>query len=135
MAVGGALLADLGQMQAHGLGVDDGQDERGGSTAAGADRAEQVGRLMALVPGLTRTGATRRPLSGELALLADAGLVLEPDLKPLAVALRANGRRDQLGQFFLNSACRSGSAWGCTGRAEIREKPSERRILPMPRSW
>jgi hypothetical protein len=45
MAVGGDLLADLGQMQAHGLGVDGGQDERGGGSAARADRAEQVGSV------------------------------------------------------------------------------------------
>jgi hypothetical protein len=97
-------------MQAHGFGVDRGQDERGGGTAARANRAEQVGRLMALVPGLARSGATRGPLPGQLALLADAGLVLEPDLEPLATTLLADCRRDQLGQFFLNSACRSGSA-------------------------
>ena len=75
MAVGGDMLADLGQMQAHGFGVDGGQHERGGGTATWADRAEQIGRLITLVPGLAWAGATRRPLSGQLALLADAGLV------------------------------------------------------------
>ena len=72
VAVGGDVLADLGQMQAHGLGVDGGQDEGGGRTAARADRAEQVGRLITLVPGLASAGATRCPLPGGLALLADA---------------------------------------------------------------
>ena len=42
---------------------------------------------------------------------------------------------DQLGQFFLNSACACGSDLGCCGRAEIRLKPSARTSLPMPRSW
>ena len=37
VAVGGDVLADLGQMQAHGFGVDGGQYERGGGTAARAD--------------------------------------------------------------------------------------------------
>ena len=84
-------------------------------------------------PMLLRGGGG--PLPGQLALLADPGLVLEPDLELFARCFLADGGCDQLGQFFLNSACVAGSDLGCCGRAEIRLKPSARTSLPIPRSW
>ena len=43
------------------------------------DRAEEIGVLIALVGGLTRTCSTSRPLPNQAVLLADARLVLELD--------------------------------------------------------
>ena len=72
----GDVPADLGEVQAHGLGVDVGQDEPGTDGALGADRPEQVGPGVAPVPGRPGPGAAARPDPGQGALLADAGLVL-----------------------------------------------------------
>ena len=90
---------------------------------------------VSLVFGLSGSAAARCPLAGQPALLTDPALVLEPELEPLAAGLLADGGRDQVGQFFLNSACASGADLGCWGRAEIRVKPSAVTSLPMPRSW
>ena len=135
MRVGRDVAGDLGEMQVHGLGVDLRQHESGGFLGLGAGGSEEVGRLVALIAGLPRPAAAARPLSGQLALLADPGFVLEPDLDPLPRRFLADGGNDQLGQFFLNSACASGADLGCCGRAEIRLKPSAGTSLPMPRSW
>ena len=74
-------------------------------------------------------------MPGQIALLADPALVLEPDLDPFAGSFLADGSGDPVGKFFLNSACASGSDLGCCGRAETRLKPSARTSLPMPRAW
>jgi hypothetical protein len=42
------------------------------------DRAKEIGVLVALIGGLTRTRSTPRPLAHQAVLLADAGFVLEP---------------------------------------------------------
>ena len=70
------LGRDLGQMQVHGRGLDQREDERGGPLARRAHGREAVGGGEALVLGLPRPAATACPLAGQLALLADAGLVL-----------------------------------------------------------
>ena len=75
---------DLVEVELHGLGVGVGQGERGAGAARRADGAEQVGALVTLVGRLARPRAAPRPLPHEAVLLADAGLVLEPDLDRLA---------------------------------------------------
>ena len=79
--------ADLGEVQAGGLGVGVRQDQGGADGALGADRAEQVGPRVATVAGRSRPGAAPRPDPGQGALLADAGLVQEPDLDRLAAGV------------------------------------------------
>ena len=46
----------------------------------GADRAEQIGRLRALIMDGAGSRAGPRPAIGRLILLADPHLILEPDL-------------------------------------------------------
>ena len=50
-----------------------------------ADRAEDVGRCGALITGSTWAGAALGPAAGDLVLLADTSLVLEPDFYLVAV--------------------------------------------------
>ena len=100
VGIRGHLGGDLGQVQVHRRGVDIGQDERRGALACRAHRGEEVGGGVPLVLGLPRPAATARPLPGQLALLADPALVLEPDLEPPARTLVADGSGDPVGKFF-----------------------------------
>jgi hypothetical protein len=68
-------------MQVHRLGVGEGQDEGGADGALRADRAEQVGPFVAGIADGAGAGAALRPNPGQRALLADARLILEPDLQ------------------------------------------------------
>jgi hypothetical protein len=80
-------------MQLHHLRVDIGERERRALAPGRTDRAKQIGVFVALIGGLTRTCSTPSPLTDQAVLLADAGLVLEPDL---------DGRlRRQIGQMRL----------------------------------
>jgi len=73
------LAGDLVEMELHGLGVAERQDPGGARAPLGADRAEQVGPLGTLVVSGARPGALFGPALGQLVLLSDAHLVLEPD--------------------------------------------------------
>ena len=67
-----------------------------------------------------RPCATLCPDPGEGALLADAGLVLEPDLERLAARSLWDRRGYRLGEAFLKASCVAGSVFGCRGRTESR---------------
>jgi hypothetical protein len=67
-------------MRLHGVGVDPGRRDRRAGSTRGANRAEQIGVLIALVGRLTRPCPLARPLTNEAVLLADAGFVREPKL-------------------------------------------------------
>jgi hypothetical protein len=103
------LAADLGEVEVHGSGVGVRQHEPGPDAAGGADRAEEVGPGIAAI---LRGGGARTALgpdAGERALLANAGLVLQPDLDRLAASL---GRQDGLyegGEVPLKDACAAAS--------------------------
>src|SRR3954468_19756559 len=75
---------DLVEVELHGLRVGEGQHQGGARAAGWADGAEQVRAFVALVGWLPRSRSAPRPLPHEAVLLADAGLVLEPDLDGLA---------------------------------------------------
>ena len=94
---------DLVEVELHGFGVGERQREGRTYAARWADRAKQIGALVALVGRLAGARSAARPLPHDPVLLTDAGLVLEPDLDGLA-------RReiDQVGlqrgrEVFLNS--------------------------------
>src|SRR5690348_18236338 len=65
-------------MQLHGLAVADRQHKRCTDAVLGTDRAEQIGRLRALIVRRARTHALLGPTIGELVLLPHPHLVLEP---------------------------------------------------------
>src|SRR4051794_2530471 len=128
------VAADLGQVQAGGRGVGVGQDEGGTDGPLRTDRPEQVGPGVAAVAGRPGPGAAPRPDPGQRALLADAGLILEPDLDRLAAGVLGQRLAYQLGEAFLNASCAASSAFGCLGLTDTRLKPSRRRTLPTARS-
>jgi hypothetical protein len=95
---------DLVQVKLHGVGVGKGHGQGRAGAARRTNGAEQIGALVALVGGLTGPRSASRPLAHEAVLLADAGLVLEPDLDRLVLGqvrqMRAQGR----GPVFLNAS-------------------------------
>ena len=108
-APGVTLGGDLIEMKLHGFGVAGWQHEGGAGSAFGADRTEQIGRLGALIVDGAGTRALPGPAIGELVLLADPHLVLEPHLYRCAGReLRADFRHT-CGKVFLNASMASGS--------------------------
>jgi len=130
----GDHAGDFDEVKLHGLCVGVGQCERRAGSARGADRAEQPGALIALVGRLTRPRSASCPLADNPVLLADPGLVLEPDLDGLALpdAGQVGVQRDR--KVFLNASTVRASWPGWRGRALRCEKPSALRSLPTVRS-
>ena len=89
---------------------------------------------MAVVANRRRTGATRRPQIRQRALLADARLILEPDLNRLARRLRRQDLGYVGGEVFLKASCASASFFGWYGRGCNRVSPIRRSSLPTVRS-
>jgi len=79
MLAGRDLGGDLGQMQAHRLGMTVRQHECRALALTGADRAEDVGRRGSLIVRRAGTAAAPGPAAGDLVLLADPGFISEPD--------------------------------------------------------
>src|SRR3954464_8043994 len=99
----------LVEVELHGLRVGEGQ-RQGGTRAAGrADGPEQVRAFVALVGRLSRPCSAPRPLPHEAVLLADAGLVLEPDLDGLARREAAQMGSQRGRKVFLNASIVRGS--------------------------
>ena len=126
---------DLVEMKLHGFGVGVGHGERRARSARWADGPEQIGAFVALVGGLARPRSAPRPLAHEAVLLADAGLVLEPDLDRLVLGDAREMGAQRRREVFLNAATVFASWAGWRGRALMWAKPSCFRILPMVRSW
>lgn len=69
----------LRQVQRHGLRVAEREHQTSALAQFRADGTEDVGRFRPLVLGRRRSGAASGPAASDLVLLADPGLVLEPD--------------------------------------------------------
>ena len=102
----------LGQEDAHGRGRDLGQDQRDPLAPLRAHGPEQVRRGEALLPHPARADALPVPDVGEAALLADAGLVHEPQLDPRRLGVTVRRLPHRAGQGFLNRSCALRSASG-----------------------
>jgi hypothetical protein len=72
-------LGDLREVQAHRLAIAGRQDQSGTLAIFGTDGAEDVGGGCALITGSAWACAALCPPAGELVLLANTSLVLEPD--------------------------------------------------------
>ena len=70
---------DLGEVQVHSVGVAERQDQPRCLALLGADRAEDVGGLGALIVRRRGAASALRPSPCDLVLLPDPGLVLKPD--------------------------------------------------------
>lgn len=95
---------DLGQMQSHGGGIAARQNKAGGDALSRANGPEDVGRARPLI--VRRRGArpALRPSAGDLVLLSDPGLVLEPDFYRLACRVPLGDVVEAGGEVFLNAA-------------------------------
>ena len=72
-------VGDFREVQVHRLGIAGGQDQSHARALFRADGAEDKGRCGSLIPRSARASAALRPPAGDLVLLADTGLVLEPN--------------------------------------------------------
>jgi hypothetical protein len=110
---------DLREVQVHRLGVAGRQNQGRALALLWADCAEDVGGGGALVPGRARTGASLGPAAGDLVLLANASLVLEPDFYPgcIEALLTRDGLQARAEAFLKSSITPSAWAWW-RGRAE-----------------
>ena len=131
----GDAAADLLEMELHGFGVGVRQGERRAFALGRADRAEEIGALVALVGRLARPRPASRPLPHQPVLLADASFILEPDLDRLRASDGAEMCAQGLGEVFLNASMVRASCPGWRGRELTWEKPSLLSSLPMVRSW
>ena len=75
----GDVARDFVEVELHHVSVGVGQRKSRPDAAGRADRAEQIGVVVALVGGLPWPRSTPGPLPNLAVLLADAGLVLKPD--------------------------------------------------------
>jgi hypothetical protein len=88
-------------VQVHRRSVAQRQDQGGALALVRADRTEDVGRRVALVLRRRWAGAAPCPSAGDAVLLADAGLVGEPDLYRVEVeVLVARDACQRGGEFF-----------------------------------
>ena len=110
-------LADLVEMQLHGLRVGPWQHERCALALFRADGAEQIRVLIALVGGLTGACAFPRPQAGPSVLLAKPGLILKPDLDWRTGRQVGYMRLKGAFEVFLNASMIRSSCLGCCGRA------------------
>lgn len=80
VSAGRDVQRDLGEVQVHGVGVAERQDQAGRFALLRADRTEDVGGFGALIVRRRRARSPFRPSPRDLVLLSDPGLVLEPNL-------------------------------------------------------
>jgi hypothetical protein len=79
MGAHGDVARDFVEVELHHGSVGVGQREGRADAAGRADRAEQIGVVVALVGGLARARPAPGPLPNLAVLLADTGLVFKPD--------------------------------------------------------
>ncbi len=100
---------DLLQVEGHGFAIAARQHQARALALLGADDTKDIGRAGALIVRCAWPGAALGPSSGDLVLLPDAGLVLEPDFYVLALGLSGSDPCQLGGEVFLNAAVASAS--------------------------
>src|SRR6476469_2817118 len=95
-------------MQVHGLRVASRQDQGCALALLRADRSEDVDRTRPLIMRGAGPGAPSGPATRDLVLLADAGLVLPPQLDRGAVWEACPDRLQGGGETLLKSSSASG---------------------------
>lgn len=105
------LFAHLTQEAVDHAGIDRRGQQPGGLARRRASGPEDVEVVVLGLLDRRRARAGACPLAGERALLAEAGLVLEPRLDTFAGVLGLD-RLDLRYDVFLNAACASGSCFG-----------------------
>lgn len=79
MGAGCDVERNLGEVQVHGVGVTERQQQACRLAFVRTDRTEDIGGFGTLVVRCRRPGPPLRPSPGDLVLLPDPSLVLEPD--------------------------------------------------------
>ena len=100
----GDVAGDFVEVELHHVSVGVGQHEGRPDAAGRADRAEQIGVVVALVGGLSGPRSTPGPLADEAVLLANSGFILEPDFdrRRLGDAFEMSPQRAR--EVFLNAS-------------------------------
>jgi len=105
MTSGGDIGGNRREVQVHGRGIAKRQDQSDGLALLRTDRTKDIGGGGALVGWCRRTAAAPRPAAGNLVLLADPGLITEPDLYIAGIeALLACDRLQGCRPVFLKAA-------------------------------
>ena len=107
------IVTDFGQMLVHRLYIGGRHDDGGTDAAQWAGRTKEIGRGKAVILGRAGARAAPGPDTGQCALLADAGLVLPPNLDGFALGAFWDLGACQFGEVFLKVSCASGSLSGC----------------------
>src|SRR5215211_317644 len=108
-APGATFGGDLVKMKLHGFAVAGRQHQSSAGSALWAHGTEHIGRLGALVLDGAWSRALAGPAVGELVLLPDPHLVLEPYLYRCAGGEPRADFRHAGGKVFLNASTTSGS--------------------------
>ena len=122
------------EMQLHGLRVSMRQGECCTGAACRANGTKEIGVGIALVGGLAWPCSTPGPLPHDAILLANAGLILEPDLNSRRGRNVVQVELQRGGKVFLKAAIVSASWPGWRGHELIWEKPSCSSSVPTCRS-
>jgi hypothetical protein len=88
----------------HHVGVGVRQREGGADAPRWADRAEQIGVVIALIGGLPWPRSTPGPLPNLAVLLADAGLVRKPDFDGRGLGQTFEMSFQRAREIFLNAS-------------------------------
>ena len=78
MSARGEVARDFIEVKLHHVGVGIGKRQGRSDTPRWADRAEQIGVVVALIGGLPWPRSAPSPLANKTVLLSNPGLVLEP---------------------------------------------------------
>jgi len=92
------------EMERHGGGIAEREDQARALAFLWADWTEDIGRTGALIMGCAGPGAASGPSPRDLVLLADAGFILEPDLYPCTRGLAVRDVRHEGRELFLNAS-------------------------------
>jgi len=124
------ITGDLVEVKLHHVGVRVGQSESRSDTASRTDRAKQISVVVALVGWLCGPRSAPGPLAHEAVLLADPGLVLEPDFDRRRLGDAFEMSLQRAWEVFLNASTIRSSCAGWRGLALMWEKPSFFRSVP-----
>src|SRR5271169_7221773 len=124
------VARDFVEMELHHVGVGIGQGKGCPDAAGGADRAEQIGVVIALVGGLAGFRSAPGPLSNLAILLADPGFVLEPDFHRRRLRQSFEMSHQSAWEVFFNASTIRSSCAGWRGLALMWEKPSFFKSFP-----
>jgi len=100
----GDVARDFVEVELHHVGIGIGQREGRPDAAGRADRAEQIGVVIALVGGLPWPLPAPGPLPNQAVLLADAGLVLKPDFDRRGLRQSFEMGLQRAWEVFLNAS-------------------------------